>query len=198
MNKILVDSKEMFPLDEKVVLSDSKTYDLEVKDSKREVFLSVMDSTEVEINILLHQSSFHFHITLGNQSKLTLKILGVDSNIHLDTCLEQEDSDFECLYSLISKTPSNNSIHVTHLAGHTTSNMKNHGYSLKGAELIFDVASTITKEATKCISHQDNQMIQSQNSTSKIYPNLYIDNYDVDASHSAYVGEFREEELFIL
>ena len=33
---------------------------------------------------------------------------------------------------------------------------------------------------------------------STICPNLYIDNYDVDSNHSAYIGKFRDEAMFYL
>ena len=33
---------------------------------------------------------------------------------------------------------------------------------------------------------------------SQINPNLYIENYDVEASHAAYIGEFKEEALFYM
>jgi Fe-S cluster assembly protein SufD len=33
---------------------------------------------------------------------------------------------------------------------------------------------------------------------STICPNLLIDNYDVDSSHGAYIGKFRDEEIFYL
>ena len=33
---------------------------------------------------------------------------------------------------------------------------------------------------------------------SKIWPNLLIDNFDVNANHAAYIGKFKEEDLFYI
>ncbi|MCI8460489.1 MAG: SufD family Fe-S cluster assembly protein, partial [Bacilli bacterium] len=54
------------------------------------------------------------------------------------------------------------------------------------------------KKSSKCICNQENQIINMDNGKSTILPILLIDNYDVDSNHSAYIGKFRDEEIFYL
>ena len=49
-----------------------------------------------------------------------------------------------------------------------------------------------------CIANQNNRIINLSDKKSEIRPNLYIEEYDVSASHSAFIGRFKEEELFYL
>ena len=53
-------------------------------------------------------------------------------------------------------------------------------------------------EVSKCICNQDNQIINMDNGKSTILPKLLIDNFDVDSNHAAYIGKFRDEDLFYL
>ena len=65
-------------------------------------------------------------------------------------------------------------------------------------KLTFDVTGVVPKEYSKCICNQDNQIINMDNGKSTILPKLLIDNFDVDSNHAAYIGKFRDEDLFYL
>ena len=56
----------------------------------------------------------------------------------------------------------------------------------------------IKNGSQKSILTQDNKIITMSENNSKIEPNLYIDEYDVEASHGAYIGKFDEDTLFYL
>ena len=54
------------------------------------------------------------------------------------------------------------------------------------------------KKIIKCDVSQNNKIINLTNNECIINPNLYIDEYDVTASHSAWIGTFNSDELFYL
>ena len=47
-------------------------------------------------------------------------------------------------------------------------------------------------------TNQDSKIITIDKNTATIKPNLLVDTDDVEASHSAYIGEFKKEDLFYL
>jgi Fe-S cluster assembly protein SufD len=56
----------------------------------------------------------------------------------------------------------------------------------------------VPKEITGCIVNQNNRIINLTNNKCEIKPNLYIDSYDVEASKSALIGKFSDEEMFYI
>lgn len=101
-------------------------------------------------------------------------------------------------YSDINYDDNNFNIIVNHLKSNTHSEVINHGVNVKDKRLNFIVDGVVLKDSYKCICNQDNQIINIENGKSTILPNLFIDNYDVDANHGAYIGKFKDEVLFYL
>lgn len=200
MNKILVNNEKKEEMIEsgKYVFKEDTNLLLELDNLEKEIFLVVSSDLTVTLTILGENTNLNVHIQVEKNASLTFNYFVIDGGIHIASNLEQENAIFHFHNSIFSSKNSINQIVVNHHAPRTTSDIKNHGFSKNRASLIFDVASYVPKESDSCISKQDNQIIEEENSLSQINPNLYIDNYDVEASHSAYVGEFKKQELFYL
>lgn len=87
---------------------------------------------------------------------------------------------------------------VYHNAKKTESNIVNHGVTLKDGSIIFNITSSVPNGKKGCIVKEQNRIITTNNEKCKISPNLLIDEFDVEASHSALIGKFQDEELFYL
>jgi len=199
MNKILMDKDEKeLILDGKYVFKENGTFSLEIEDLDKELFLVVSKGISVVLNILGKNTNIKYNVHVEEDAELILNHLVIEGSMNINTKLEEDGASFTLNYSVLSSKNSNNKIEVRHNASKTDAILKNHGFSKDKANLILDVSAYIDKDSYKCISKQDNKIIESENSLSKINPNLYIENYDVEASHSAYVGEFKESELFYL
>lgn len=200
MNKILVNNeeKEIILNNGKYEFKESGTFSLEIENQEKDIFLVVLENVKVVLNILGKDANLRFHIHVERDSTLVLNHLVIEGDTNIKASLEDIGASFELNYSVLSSKNSKNQIEVRHNASKTKALLKNHGFSKEHANLIFDVSAYINKDTCKCISKQDNQIIENENSLSQINPNLYIENYDVEASHSAYVGEFKESELFYL
>lgn len=200
MNKILLNNekKEKILNNGKYEFTEDSILSLEIEDLEKDIFLVVLENVKVVLNILGKNTSLNFHVDIRENASLILNYLVIEGNMNINTSLNSKFANFNLNYSVLSSKNSMNNIVVKHNFPQTTALLKNHGFSKEHANLIFDVSAYIDKEANKCISNQDNQIIENENSLSEINPNLYIDNYDVEASHSAYVGEFKETELFYL
>ena len=89
-------------------------------------------------------------------------------------------------------------ININHNNKNTISNVINHGVVMNNSALCFEVNSSVKKGNNKSKLNQENKIIVMSSNNSIIKPNLYIDEFDVDAIHSATIGKFRKEEIFYL
>ena len=77
--------------------------------------------------------------------------------------------------------------------------MDNYGVVKDEGKLVIDGIGTITKGQHGSASHQTNKiMVFDAKCVASANPYLYIDEYDVKASHAAGVGKMDEEHLYYL
>ena len=80
----------------------------------------------------------------------------------------------------------------------TISNTVVHGVTNKNGKILVTNNGYIKKGCIKSKLSQDNKIITMDENNSKIQPNLYIDEYDIEASHGAYIGKFDFDTIFYL
>ena len=89
-------------------------------------------------------------------------------------------------------------ININHNNKSTISNVINHGVVMNDSHLLFEVNSSIKKGNSKSKLNQESKIIVMSKNNSIIKPNLFIEEYDVDAVHSATIGKFNKDEKFYL
>lgn len=90
-------------------------------------------------------------------------------------------------------------VSIQHLAPFTSGIMDNYGVVKEHGSLVIDGIGTIKKGNFQSNSHQTNKIIVfDQGGNAKANPYLYIDEYDVKASHGASVGKIDEDHLYYL
>ena len=196
MNKILVDNKNIFDFTTNTFSKDENIF-LDLNNTNKKTTIELLENIKANVTIVGYKNNLDLDIKLNKESNLTLNIFLIDSSINIKTDLLVR-SNLSLNNSILNSIDSNNHIIINHLEDKSVSNIRNHGYSKNKAKLVFNVEGNVIKNANKCICNQDNQIIENENSFSTILPILLIDNYDVEASHAAYVGEFKEKELFYL
>lgn len=87
---------------------------------------------------------------------------------------------------------------IHHLASNTISNIKNSGVNLNKGSLQFNVSSFVSEGFIECNANQASRIINLTDNKCQINPNLFIDEYNVSASHSALIGRFSDDEMFYL
>lgn len=88
---------------------------------------------------------------------------------------------------------------LTHFAPYTTGIMDNYGVVKDESNLVIDGIGTIKKGNRQSNSQQTNKIIVfDEKCSAKANPYLYIDEYDVKASHGASVGKIDEDHLYYL
>ena len=134
-----------------------------------------------------------------NNSDLTVQKLVLNNSDTVNIDLNSENSKVKYYYSSINYTSNNYTIRVNHNSSNTESNVINHGVNVLDKSLVFDVLGFIPKKSINCKCNQDNKIINLKNNDcSVIKPNLIVDNNMIEASHAAYIGGFKEEDIFYL
>ena len=87
---------------------------------------------------------------------------------------------------------------INHNAKYSSSNIINNVVNIEAGKVLIDVNGIVPKGNIGCILNQSNRIISLNNNKCQINPNLLIDENDVVANHSAFVGKFDEEQLFYL
>lgn len=141
------------------------------------------ENTEYKYNICEDTIIYHFSINSSSSVEINLVTEGVNLYYYYNN-INYNDNDFK--------------VRIKHMEGNTHSEIYNHGVNVNNNKLTYHVDGVVPKNSGKCICNQDNQIINMANGKSTILPILLIDNYDVDSNHAAYIGKFRDEELFYL
>lgn len=224
MNRIRVVDNKI----EEINVSDAITYEFEEgknlfditklkliinKNSKLEL-INEFNNTKLEISILVNPSiQFDLYETKeGNDMKIQYKIdLMENSVINIDklvsavnnremfvTNLNDVGAKVNYNFKSICDSKDHYDIFTYHNAKNTYSNIKNNAVNINDGTMSFHVSSFIPKGYSGCTANQSTRIINLTNNKCEIKPNLYIDEYDVLASHSALIGKFSLEEMFYL
>ena len=137
---------------------------------------------------------------LSNNSSLTInKIYNeevIDEEITIN--LNGEGSRVNYNFSTLTNNDQKYVININHNNKHTISNVINHGVVINDSKLVFEVNSRVLKGNIGSTLKQESKIIVMDKNNSIIKPNLFIDEYDVDAVHAATIGRFSKEDIFYL
>lgn len=115
--------------------------------------------------------------------------------------LIEEGANVNLRLASLSKERENKVYEMTldHKAPNTFGDMDNYGIVKSHATLIIDGIGRIEKGQYQSSTHQTNKIIVfDPECVAKANPYLYIDEYDVKASHGASVGKIDEDHLYYL
>ena len=179
MNNIIIDNKIIDSL-------DTNIYNLR-KDEV--VVLNLDNSNYNEYTFNLEDNAYLIINKVYNEKEvfenITINLNGINSKVD---------------YNFSTKVYNDQKyiININHNNKSTISNVINHGVVMNDAHLLFEVNSTIKKGNSKSKLNQENKIIVMSKNNSVIKPNLFIDEYDVDAVHSATIGKFNKNDIFYL
>lgn len=199
MNRILIDElgkkekddtyKVLINKDNNLLInSNYNNYEINIYNSKVNIFGIIEDISNLNIKLNLYSSDVTFNL-VTNKVKNCL----IQSNLY-------ENKSRLTMYNTIYANEKVKLKTLTfHRGNNTQSYIYNCGVTMKDGSIDFDIISKVTKEYCNCILKQDSKIISLNNTNNnKINPILLIDNYDTEASHSAFIGKFNENEVFYL
>lgn len=189
MNKIQIEDiknkKDLYLEEDSIIYIDNKTGEI-----------SFYTKKDLKVFIVIHSSDLR--ININTENNLILNIISYNSKIKEKIDLLKNDITLSYAYSTINKDNNSYEIDINHLASNIKSNIVNHGINIENNTLSFIINTVVPKNSLNIDSSQDSKIISFEDGENTIKPNLLIDNDDIVANHSAYIGKFKDEELFYL
>jgi len=195
MNKLLVNSEEEI---NNLVIEEDTELVLNFNDTSRDIYIVVEDNICLNIVDISFNTSNKINITLKNDSRVIYNKFSINSGDYIYTLLDGEYSNVVINNSVVNNDDTKMKFVIEHNNTNTSSNLSNHGVNNSSGTLYFNVDSKINRSASLACANQENKIINLVKGDSKILPNLLVDNYDVSASHSAYISDFDKENMFYL
>ena len=195
MNKLLVNSEEEI---NNLVIEEDTELVLNFNDTSRDIYIVVEDNICLNIVDISFNTSNKINITLKNDSRVIYNKFSINSGDYIYTLLDGKYSNVVINNSVVNNDDTKMKFVIEHNNTNTSSNLSNHGVNNSSGTLYFNVDSKINRSASLACADQENKIINLVKGDSKILPNLLVDNYDVSASHSAYISDFDKENMFYL
>lgn len=168
---------------------------------RMELNIIIEEDKNVKINIVNKGNDYNikYNYTLNKNSNLEINKFNYVNDIKEDINinLNGEKAYIDYNFKTISNGTENYNMNIYHNYKNTNSNITNNGVNNKG--FINFIVSCYIKQGIKgCVSNQNNRIINLCDNTCMIRPNLFIDEFDVIANHSALIGTFSKDEIFYL
>ena len=185
----------------------TKNSDLEIEidfkeDNKLNFNINIEENVVLNLNIITKGKSgkIQYKYTLNENSVCNVfKFQNIKSIKEMVIAnLDGIGADFEYNFKTITNNKETYDYHIFHNYKNSISNIKNNSVCINDGKVIYQVSSFVPKDITGCIVNQNNRIINLTNNKCEIKPNLYIDTSDVEASHSALIGKFSDEEMFYI
>lgn len=203
MNRILVDNdvNEFVKVKNKTAeLKLDNNINLLIKNSNYNEYN--FDISSGDINILSELESdtnknFNFNIKSGN---VVFNLIGYNnSDITINANLNDSNANIIINNSVIALNKEKIDVKINHNHSNTSSDVNNYGTTIKDGSIIFNCLTKVNKGKKNCLVNQNSKIITNNiNNENRINPILLIDEYEVNAKHAAFIGNFNKEELFYL
>lgn len=224
MNKIKVSNQEISFLEEdkKIEITYVKrtsTFDIPklqiiiLEDTDLEIdYIENLDKLEIEIHVNKSAHSNILEIRKNNQLKVQYKYyLEEYSELNIQkfylcnkikeldiVYLDGENAKINYILKTVAKDTQRYDVFVYHNNANTTSNIKHHGVTLKNGNITLNVTGSVYEGIKNCELNQNNRILSFNQKKSIIQPILLIEDKDIIANHSAYIGNVDKEALFYL
>lgn len=137
------------------------------------------------------------HLELDIQDEVTIYSFQENHNIEV-VALVRGKGNLNYHFQAMSRSKIKNGITIRHYDSLTKSKLYCHGVSYDQGDLSFLITGDVPSSVKGCVCNQDSKIHILGNAVGKIDPKLYTEEYDVEANHAAYLGPFKDEELFYL
>jgi len=192
VNKICIDTKT-YNLD----IKDSDTYIIEILENDTVINIHVLEEKTSRLCLFMDKSKVKININLEKNSSLLINQLGINSSVDYLTNLSYQ-SNLKVIDSILTNIDSINKIDINHKESNSTCNFITRGINLSNNKFYFLINGIINKDSFNVTLDENSRIININKGESKIIPNLIVDNKEVVANHSAFIGKFNLEDIYYL
>lgn len=169
----------------KIVLDKEKNINLNVSEDTTCIIPKGNNINDLNINI-----SDGVKLIINQYSEVIENNLFIRIN-------QSSNSDFIYNHSFISKKEYNLNINVNMIGNNSKNIINVHGISDEGKSKVI-VDGNVIKDTRDNELYENIKLLNINNGTSNIYPNMYIDTKNVIANHSASISTVNEDYIFYL
>lgn len=187
------------------IILNNEIKELEIDDiSDLEIKLDNFSSLDLKILNLLPEKNVSFHASVGEGCKLNIIFADFSKgNVSINSLVDINGENSFCSWSLATLSSNNDKkiydVSFIHHVGHSESIMDNYGVARDESNLVFKGINYIKKGSKGSKTNQIAKIIVFDKSSSGVAsPILKIDENDVNAAHSAVVGQLNENHMFYL
>ena len=192
MNKISIDTKT-YNLD----IKDNDVYIIEVIENNTDINISILEEKSAKICLFISKSVVKVNINLSKNSSLLINQLGINSSIDYSSNLLYQ-SNLLVVDSILTNVDSINRIDINHKESNSICKFITRGINLSNNKFYFLINGIINKDSFNVTLDENSRIININNGESKIIPNLIVDNKEVVANHSAFIGKFNSDDMYYL
>ena len=195
MNKLIVDNS----IDYNDIFIDKDTdLTVDLEDTEKELNIHVISGTLLRMFIKTKNTKNKVTYNIDDNANVVINKLAIDSSDDVTVNLKDVNSKIKYFSSIINYKDNSYTEKINHISSDTKSKIVNHCINVEDKEFKFIVDGIINKNSERVDFKQDNKIINLKDGKSSILPNLIVDNNDIEASHSAYIGTFDENKKFYM
>lgn len=195
MNKIIVDNN--IESNDIVVDSDTEMI-VDLSDTEKLITIHIFPNANLKSFIRTNNTKNNISYIIDENAKVYINKLSVDCSDNINIVMNKDNSNIKYNTSVINYKDNEYKQSISHKGDNITSKIVNHCINVADNKFKFIVDGIIDRESENIKFKQDNKIINLNDGKSEILPNLIVDNDDIEASHSAYIGTFNEEDKFYM
>lgn len=195
MNKLIIDNVD--ELSDLIIHEDTELI-IDLKDSFGIVNIDVMDNVCLYVLYIGNNTKNKVKYNLKENSKLIVNKLMINTSDDIEINLDGTCSRIEYNTSIINDNNNSYKEIINHNCSNTNSLISTHAINMNESNLILDIDAKVGNDSLNCTTNQDNKIINKSCGKSEIKPNLFVDNNLIDATHSAFIGNFNPNVVFYL
>lgn len=195
MNKLLLTSEDEIS---NLVIEQDTQIVLKLDNCSNDINVIIEDDMCLDLLELGEDVSNRFVFIIKKNARLIYNraVKNMDDDITIN--LDGEGASLDLNTSIYNTTKSICKYLIRHNSKSTSSTISNHAINGSKENMDFIVDVHIPNLSTDSKSSQENKIINTSCGKSKILPNLIVDNDDIVASHSAFIGDFDREDIFYM
>ena len=183
---------------EEVVVEEDTILVIELEEVERNLTINVMPNTCLRVFDCGDRTKNTITYNIDSNCNVVINKLSKDSNDKVTINVNDRDSIVDIHNSIINYGSNTYKVTVNHKEESSTSKIVNHAINVNDNEFKFIIDGVIDKKAINTKLRQDNKIINLNEGKSYILPDLIVDNSEIEAEHSAYIGTFDEDKIFYL
>ena len=195
MNKLIIDNN--IETNDIVVDTDTDMV-VDLSDTSKDIDIHIIKGVCLKGFIKTNNTHNKISYHIDEDCDVVINKLSIDCGDFITIDMNDVNSSLKYNTSVINYKNNDYRQIIKHVSSDTNSNIVNHCINVDDNEFKFIVDGIIEKDAERVSFKQDNKIINLKNGKSNILPNLIVDNNDIEASHSAYIGTFDSEVLFYM